>query len=762
MAKKRGRRTQPKTLARKNEFFEAIPMATAFVPVMPIIPTGDIGAYPRAGLADMAELFARFGRLIWNRRSRALYLSFIATSLLGVVILATVAAGATMSLYSSDLSSPATILAKKKTGITLLDRNGVVLYRTAGSSSGTLTPLGELPKSFKDATLAAEDPTFYQHDGVSWKAMFRAAYVDVTNHGAVEGGSTLTQQLVKNALLTSTKTIERKYQELVLSTELEHRYSKDQILQMYVSEMPYGQSTFGVEAAAQTYFHKPAKDLDLAQSALLAGLPLGTDRFDPTAHPVAAKARRDYILDRMASLKLVAPAQAEAAKAEPIVATPRDTTILAPHFVFYVLDQLRALYGANATSSGMTVTTSLDIAKQDLAQATIQKQIASLSSHHVTNGGLVSLDPKNGDVLAMVGSVEYAQPDFGAVNVTLAQLQPGSSFKPFAYVTAFAKGWSGASVVDDARVTFPDGSGTPYTPQNYDGKFRGPVTLRQALSNSLNIPAIKVLQFATIPATIKTATDLGITTLTNPNAYGLSLVLGGGEVRPIDMASAYGAFATGGQKVTPRSILKVVDKLGLIVDQAPSTVAGTKVLDSRNAFMITNILSDNIARTMEFGPNSPLKLSRPAAAKTGTTNDFRDNWTVGYTPNLITAVWVGNNDHSPMANVDGITGAAPIWHAYMEAALADMPVLDFATPTGITLARVSRLGCLSAAGDNASIVEIFHTDALPTNHCAPPVPPPPPPSAPAPTPTPATGTDTSPPMLTPPLSTTAPGSPAPN
>jgi len=722
-----------------------MPMTTAFAPVVPFIPLEpaaaveaipytDSGDYIRAGLTDIVELFAAIGRSAWNRRTRALYLSLITTALFGVVIVATVAAGATMSLYSSDLASPASILAKKKTGITLLDRNGVVLYRTAGSSSGTLTPLASLPQSFKDATLAAEDPTFYQHDGISWKAMIRAAYVDVTNHGAVEGGSTLTQQLVKNAILTSTKTIERKYQELVLSTELEHRYTKDQILQMYVSEMPYGQSTFGVEAASQTYFHKPAKELDLAQSALLAGLPLGTDRFDPTAHPVAAKDRRDYILDRMAGLKMVTPAQAAAAKTEAIVATPRDTTILAPHFVFYVLDQLKTLYGANATNSGMTVTTSLDVTKQDLAQATIQKQIASLASHHVTNGGLISLDPTNGDILAMVGSVDYAQPEFGAVNVTLSQLQPGSSFKPFAYVTAFAKGWTGASVVDDARVSFPDGSGTPYTPQNYDGKFRGPVTLRQALSNSLNIPAIKVLQYATIPATIDTATAMGITTLNNPDRYGLSLVLGGGEVRPLDMASAYGAFATGGHKVTPRAILKVVDKLGMTVDQAPVTVVGTSVIDPRNAFMITNILADNTARTPEFGPNSPLKLSRPAAAKTGTTNDFRDNWTVGYTPNLVTAVWVGNNDHTPMQRVDGITGAAPIWHAYMEGALAGLPVVDFAAPAGITTARVSSKGCLVGSDGGASVVEIFHSDAMPTNHCAVPIAPAP---APAPDPAPA-------------------------
>jgi membrane carboxypeptidase/penicillin-binding protein len=318
----------------------------------------------------------------------------------------------------------------------------------------------------------------------------------------------------------------------------------------------------------------------------------------------------------------------------------------------------------------------------------------------------------------MVGSINYNTPGFGAVNVTMSQLQPGSSFKPIAYATAFTKGWNGSTTVDDKPISLPQGDGTMYVPQNYDGKFRGKVTLRRALSNSLNIPAIQVLQFAGIDPTIAMAHNLGITSLNDRSRYGLSLVLGGGEVRPIDMATVYATFANNGTKVEPRSILKVSDRYGK--DLTKPTVKPTqKVLDPRYAYMLTNILSDNNARIEEFGPNSPLKLSRPAAAKTGTTNDFRDNWTVGYTPSLATAVWVGNNDHSAMSNVDGITGAAPIWHDYMEMAHAGTAVQNFVPPAGITAAKVcSGDGGLASPGDTSGYEEVFLADQPLTRRCA--------------------------------------------
>ncbi len=703
-------------------------MATFAMPAIPMAPETavedfaiELGSLIGAGWHDLGLVGRAIGRTLWNRRARMIYLTLIVISAATAVTIGVMAATATMNLYNSDISSPAALLAKKKTGITITDRNGTVLYQSVGTSTGNLTPMSALPSDFKNATLAAEDPTFYQHDGISLKATARAAWVDLSHQSDAEGGSTLTQQLVKNALLTSTKTIQRKYQEFVLADALEKKYSKDQIFEMYVSEVPYGQSSYGIEAAAQTYFHKTPAQLDLAQSALLAGMPLGPSRFDPTINPDAAKQRRDYVLDRMVSLKMVTAAQAATAKAEPIVVTPRNTTILAPHFVFYVLNELRADYGNDVEDMGLTVKTTLDLTKQNLAQTTVTNQINALADHHVTNGGLVSLDPTNGDILAMVGSTDYNQPDFGAVNVTTSLFQPGSSFKPFAYVTAFEKGWNGATVLNDTPVTYTGLGGSIYTPQDYDGKWRGPVTIRSALDDSLNIPAVKTLQFAGIPATLKTASDLGITTLTDTSDYGLSLVLGGGDVTPLQMAGAYGAFATDGTKVTPRAILQIEDKMDKITYEAPTTVVGPSVLDPRYAYMITSILTDNKARTPEFGPDSPLLLSRQSAAKTGTTNDFDDNWTVGYTPNLVTAVWVGNNDHTPMEGVNGITGAAPIWHNYMEGALATMPNLNFPMPAGITMEPVTSNGCPASPSDPNATQEAFLTGNAPLPTCGQPV-----------------------------------------
>ena len=724
MAKKSRRKIKKRAPRIQAQFFEALPMAAPMPAIMP---------NPEAVLSDSMRLGSEIARAtaidawqftqgIWRRirskRVKRTALTLIFIGAISATIVGTIVATTTLSLYSSDISSPAALMAKKKTGITVLDRNGVELYRGYGASGGQNIPLNQLPDNLKNATLAAEDPSFYDHSGFSWKGTARAIYVDTIQHNKAEGGSTITQQLVKNALLTSEKSYIRKYREILLSIAIEQKYSKDQILDMYLNEVYYGEGASGVEAASQTYFHKPAKDLSLSQAALIAGLPLGPSRLDPSMHPVAAKSRRDFVLERMASLGKITIDQAESAKADPIIVSAQEIKIRAPHFVFYILDQLRNTYGEDIVEQGgMTVTTSLDITKQDAAQNIVAKRINELSSHHVTNGGLVSIDPTTGDILAMVGSYDYNAPGFGNVNVTLSQLQPGSSFKPFAYVTAFAKGWTGATKVDDTPLSLPNGDGSVYRPMNYDLRFRGPVTLRRALANSLNIPAIKVLQFAGIPDTLTTAKNLGLGTLKNPSDYGVSLVLGSGNVRPLDMASAYGGFATGGLKVTPRSILKITDRQSHIVMEAKEATH-PRILDVRYVAMLTNILSDNKARTEEFGPNSPLKLSRPAAAKTGTTNDFRDNWTVGYTPNLVTAVWVGNNDHSSMENVDGITGAAPIWHDYMEVALTGTAVSQFVIPPGISIDRVCSFdGGLSSPGDFNGIEELFLTDARPTKIC---------------------------------------------
>ena len=724
MAKHSKKKIKKRVTRRQAQFFESMPMAASMPTVMPEpqIPFDETLQLGRellaAGATDAWQVTNEAWAKLRSRAAKRLYISLLLATTISTVVIGAVIATSTLNLYSSDISSPAALMSKKKTGITILDRNGIELYRGFGATGGQNIPLDQLPDNLKNATLAAEDPSFYDHNGFSWRGTARAVFVDATQGSKAEGGSTITQQLVKNALLTSEKTYVRKYREILLSIAIEQKYSKDQILDMYLNEVYYGQGASGVEAASETYFHKPARDISLAQAALLAGLPLGPSRLDPSMHPRVAKDRRDYVLDRMYSLGKITLAEATAAKNAPIEASAQQISIRAPHFVFYILDQLRAKYGEDKIEQGgMTITTSLDIKKQDEAQIIVAKQINNLGYHHVTNGGLISIDPKNGDVLAMVGSYDYNAAGFGNVNVTMSQLQPGSSFKPFAYVTAFSKGWNGATKVDDVPINLPGGDGSIYHPMNYDLKFRGPVTLRRALANSLNIPAIKVLQFATIPETLNTSKALGITTLGSPSDYGVSLVLGSGDVRPIDMAAAYGGFATGGLKVTPRSILKITDRQDKPIFLTKN-LSQTRVLDARYVAMLTSILSDNKARTEEFGSNSPLKLSRPAAAKTGTTNDFRDNWTVGYTPSLVTAVWVGNNDHSAMEGVDGITGAAPIWHDYMEMALAGTPIEQFVLPPGVVNDRICSYDQgIAVAGDTSALEEVFLSDFQPTKPC---------------------------------------------
>lgn len=531
------------------------------------ISSQNVRGYAPPVAADAHVYGLRAGQALTGRRARNVYFSVTAVSLALVTISGSMVAVKTIQAYAHDISSPAALAATKKTGTVILDRNGKVLFEGYGAQATTPVQLSSLPASLKDATVAAEDPTFYSNPGFSVRAIARATWVDMAHQGAVEGGSTITQQLVKNALLNSNKDFKRKYQELLLSIELTHRYSKDQILSMYLNDIYYGQGSTGVEAASETYFHKHAGDLTLGESALIAGLPLGPSRFDPNFDLQAATDRRNFVLDRMVSLGKITKAQADEAKSQPIqlaaagapqtaptgtqpmLVYSKTVNIQAPWFVFYVLQQLRAQYGDDVVEQGgITVKTTLDLDKENAAEKIIAGHINALAANHVTNGGLVSLDPHTGDILAMVGSVNYNAPGFGNVNVTLSDLQPGSSFKPIAYATAFKKGWNGATTVVDEPVSFPDGSGGVYTPQNYDLKFHGTVTLRHALDNSLNIPAIKVLQFATIPATLQTAHDMGITSLNDPSRYGLSLVLGGERCGPLIWPPSTAPWTTAGLK----------------------------------------------------------------------------------------------------------------------------------------------------------------------------------------------------------------------
>lgn len=690
---------------------------SAFIPVAPWP-----GHYEllRAGAADTWQGLQWAAKLLTGKAARRMYLVALSFSIIGAGVVAGEQALSTIQKYRGIIASPTAIVASKHTGTTITDRNGVVLYQAYGATDHPYVKLSDIPQNVKDATLATEDPHFYDHEGVSWRDTGRAIYQDIANGGKVQGGSTITQQLVKYNLLTSEKSFTRKFNEMALSIQMERTYSKDQIFEMYLNTIYYGQGAYGIESASQTYFHKSVKDLTLPEAALLVGLPQSPSRYDPNINPNAAFNRRDDVLQRMVAEKKITQAVADASKAQREATFTRNVVLRAPHFVFYVLNQLTEKYGAERVEQGgLTVKTSLDITKQEAAEQAVTAQIASLAGNHVTNGGLISLDPTTGDILAMVGSINYYEPTFGSVNVTLSALQPGSSIKPIAYSAAFARGWNGATVVQDRPLNIKMTDGTVYSPQNYDQTFRGPVTLRRALANSLNIPAVEVLQYVGLEGVEQQARNFGLTTVsTDPGRYGPSFVLGGVEARPIDMAAAYSVFARGGTTVEPRAIAEVKDKTGTLITKPEKSVSN-QVLDPRHAYQITSILSDNEARKEEFGSNSPLVLSRTAAVKTGTTNDYKDNWTIGYTPDIVTAVWVGNNDHSAMNGVTGITGAAPIWRNYMEAVLAGTPVREFTPPSGLVLQQVCRSdgGLTPDANPSSAVGEWFLAEKQQTNQC---------------------------------------------
>ncbi len=452
--------------------------------------------------------------------------------------------------------------------------------------------------------------------------------------------------------------------------QLTQRYSKYFILEMFLNQNPYGHRAYGIGAAARIYFNKNAKDLTLPEAALLAGLPQAPTANDPIVYPVAAKKRQAYVLDQMVKQGMITEVEAETAKAESVVLNPYKIDIKAPHFVYYVKDYLERKYGPDFADLGLQVYTTLDLKVQDAAQQVAKDRIEEIRRQKATNAAIVLMKPGTGEILAMVGSVDYNDASIdGQVNVATAERQPGSSFKPITYATAFKKGWSPGTVILDALTQFPTGPGQkPYVPNNYDGRDHGWVTVRELLGNSYNIPAVKGLQFAGLQETIDTAHDMGIKGLNRGlDYYGLSLTLGGGEVSLLDMTTAYSTFANGGKAVDANPILRIIDAQGRIVEEIdPNNVPGNQALDPRIAYMITNILSDNRARTSAFGSNSALRLSFPAAAKTGTTDNNRDSWTIGYTPNLTVGVWVGNSNNAEMQRITGAIGAAVIWNKMME------------------------------------------------------------------------------------------------
>jgi len=567
----------------------------------------------------------------------------------------------------------------------IYDRTGeTVLYEIHGDQQRTLIKLADMPDYVKQATIAIEDKDFYNHGAISFWGILRGVVWQKIRGRSAQGGSTLTQQFIKNAILTPERTIQRKIKEWILSYELEDKYSKDEILQMYLNEIPYGSTAYGVEAASQRYFGKSVRDINLPEAAVLAALPQAPSYYSPYGpNKDALIARQHTVLDFMFEQGYISEAKRDAAKQYELVFQPPKEDITAPHFVMYVKEMLSEKYGEKTVEQGgLKIYTTLDLYKQKIAEEVIaDKAESNEEKYDATNAALASIDPKTGQVLAMVGSRDFFNEDIdGQVNVATSPRQPGSSLKPLVYASAFLKGYTPDTVLYDVVTNFSDNPDEPYEPHNYDDEEHGPVTIRKALAGSLNIPAVKAIYLAGINNVLDLAQEFGYTTLDDRDRFGLSLVLGGGEVKLLEHTNAYGVFAREGISHPVSVILKVEDKDGKILEEYKPTEK--KVLDPKVAREINNILSDNEARAYAFGESNWLTLgSRPVAAKTGTTNDYRDAWTVGYTPSLVTGVWVGNSDNSAMRRgAAGGTVAAPIWHDYMKKVLGDTPVESFNKP----------------------------------------------------------------------------------
>src|SRR5581483_3207740 len=623
-------------------------------------------------------------------------------------------------LYAADAIKQLTFTSHAATFQTsrVTDRNGKLLYEFVDPQAGKRTevPLAQIPKNLRDATVAIEDKNFYTNPGFDVRALLRAAYDDLTKGEIVSGASTITQQLVKTVYLKPEQTWQRKLREVAIAFVLSKQKSKDEILEMYLNQIYYGNQSYGVEAAAESYFGKTALKLDLAESAMLAGLPQSPSDYNPLQNAPAARARQLEVLRAMLSQGYITPQQEQDAAAEELHFASQRSDILAPHFVFYVRDLLEKQYGPRFLyEGGLTIKTTLDLDLQNKAQQIVQDQLAKVpADKNLNNAAVVVLDPRSGQILAMVGSRDYNQ-DFpngtmnGKFNAATGLLQPGSAWKPIEYEADFLKGKTPATIVDDAKIgnDFPDGSGGFYRPENYDKKYHGRVTYRTALGNSLNVPAVKVLKDAGIHETLQLAHNLGISTIPDDNQAGFSLALGTREVTPLELTAAYGVFANGGQRVPSTPVLSITDGSGKVIQEfkQPQPV---QVVQPEYAYLITSILSDDNARAIEFGRHSVLELpGRPAAVKTGTSDEFRANWTIGYTPDAVVGVWAGNSNHQPMRNVIGIDGAGPIWHDVMLATLGAIPVHDFAKPPNIVSVNESApTGLLPNPGE-PSYDEVF-------------------------------------------------------
>ncbi len=630
-------------------------------------------------------------------------------------------------LFLKDLPSPANLGKPSAYPIStkILDRNGNLLYKIYADQNRTPIKLDDLPQYLKQATIAIEDKNFYQHHGFDTGGLIRALWKTLTGQ-RLEGGSTITQQLVKVALLTPERTISRKVKEAILTVATEILYSKNQILEMYLNPIPYGGTAYGIEAAAHRFFNKNASDLTLSESALLVGLPQAPSRYSPFGNPDSARDRQSLVLGRMVEDKYLTSEVAIAAKNEELRYADAGVDISAPHFVMYVRQILEEKYGIHQVEQGgLQVTTTLDLNLQNAAQASLSAELTALKKLKISNGAALVTNPSTGEILAMIGSKDYFSEGIdGKVNVTTRLRQPGSSIKPLNYALGIeTKVITPSTMILDTPICFDIPGQPDYCPKNYDNTFRGLTQIRFALGNSYNIPAVKVLSLNSVEGFISFARKLGITSWSDPSLYGLSLTLGGGEVMMTDMATAFGVFANQGVKVPLSAILKVVDNSGKILEEytpADGTRNGEKVLSEETSFLISHILSDNNARAGAFGTNSVLNVpGKTVSVKTGTTNNLRDNWMIGYTPTRLVATWVGNNDNSPMSYVaSGVTGASPIWQKIMKYALQGVKTEGLIKPESIEGASVcSNSGTLPTPENPCDTrYEYFLKDTIPTDN----------------------------------------------
>ena len=602
--------------------------------------------------------------------------------------------------YAKDLPRPEKFTERSFTESTkIFDRSGeVLLYELYGEEKREIIPLSQMSENIQHALIATEDANFYKHHGLDFEGIFRAIKLNISLRTPTFGGSTISQQLIRSTFFSTEKTIERKTREIVLTLEMERRYSKDQILEWYLNQIPFGPNIYGIEAASKTYFGKQAKDLSVAEAASLAAMVKAPSFFYPYGqHKEDLLNRKDYVIKRMEQEHFITTEEAEMAKNEELEFIVREESIKAPHFVLYIENYLFEKYGQDfLEQGGLKIYTSLNWEFQQIAERIVTEGAARNKTYFKAyNASLVAIEPKTGEILAMVGSKDWSGEPEGCdeetgickfdpkVNVATFRIgrQPGSSFKPFVYATAFQKGYSDKYIVIDEETDFGIWGGKHYIPSNYDGKFRGPVTLRSALAQSLNIPAVKVIaNLAGQKDSVANAIKFGITTLTQPASYyGLSIVLGGGEVKLLDMVSAYGVFANQGLQIPPVSILRIEDSNGKIIEE--NKKSPKRVLEEEVAILISDILSDNEARTPMFGPHSALYFADyDVAAKTGTSGDYRDAWTMGYSPSIVVGVWAGNNDNSPMASRAGVAIAGPIWRAFLLEVLPKLPNLKFPEP----------------------------------------------------------------------------------